>query len=258
MFRFFKGDAKPADPSKARARGDFEAALQTYRRELNRRPLQAAVIHKKIAETLIQAGRSQEAVESYLAAAAAHEKDGRGPQAMALYKAAHRIDPKHPELARRLAAVASEPAERNPALSPQMTLRTKLRIYVPLFSEFSNEELTGIVGCMQSHRHPAGTVVFRQGDHGESLYIVAQGEILLQVTGQNGDPVEVARLTDGSVFGEVSVLDGAPRNVTATTTRTTELLELRRDYLEALSIEHPHIWQVLEAFQKKRGVPVGI
>jgi hypothetical protein len=46
--------------------------------------------------------------------------------------------------------------------------------------------------------------------------------------------------------------------VTETTAAPTELLELSRDYLEAVAIAHPRVWQVLEAFQKSRLIPAGV
>ncbi len=88
--------------------------------------------------------------------------------------------------------------------------------------------------------------------------IGAEGEVALTVQGNGGEPVEVERIAEGGFFGEVSALSRAPRNVTAVTTRPSELLELTRDYLEAVSIVHPRVWEVLEEFQKRRQVPVGV
>jgi CRP-like cAMP-binding protein len=58
---------------------------------------------------------------------------------------------------------------------------------------------------------PAGTVLFREGDEGTTMYIVKSGEVELTV---NGRVVEVVG-TDG-FFGEMAVIDPAPRSTTAT------------------------------------------
>jgi tetratricopeptide (TPR) repeat protein len=265
MFGLFrKKKAAPGDPTRAVLNGDFEAALRLYREELRKAPQKAATLHKRIAETLIQAGRAEEAIEAYLAAGRAYEAQDRMLQALALYKAALRIDPTHRAAKQQLEQFAlPEPEAPTPALptvqrSKAAPLRTKPQKNVPLFSEFHSEELAGIIDCMQLHRFNSGHVVFTQGDEGDSLFIVAQGEVALTVASAGGQPVELERIQDGGFFGEVSALGQSPRNVTATTTRKTELFELGRDYLEALAIANPHIWEVLESFQKNRVMPVGI
>ena len=139
-----------------------------------------------------------------------------------------------------------------------MTIRTRLRRYAPLFSEFDQEELTQILGVTELHQLPLGSVVFRQGDPGDSIFVVVEGQVTLTVDGVDGSPIEIETITDGGCFGEVSALARVPRNVTATTAAPTELLELSRDYLEAVAIAHPRIWQVLEAFQKGRLIPAGV
>lgn len=258
MFGIFGKKSGAKDPNAALKRGDLDAALTAYREQLRKEPLKAATLNKRIAETAIQAGRTQEAVEAYLAAAVALQQDHRKDQALALCKTAMRYDPHNAQLIAKLAELAIEPVKNSSAGAPKMTMRSKLRAYVPLFSEFSAEEFSAIVDCMRLHRLDANHTVFQQGDVGESLYIISQGAVTLTVAGHNGDSVELERLKDGAVFGEVSALDRSPRNMTATTAKPSELLELGRDYLEALSIEHPHIWEVLESFQKTRRMPVGV
>ena len=258
MFRIFGKRPETSDPQTALKRGELDLALTALRAQLRKEPLRAAAINKKIAETAVQAGRIEEAVSAYLAAAAAFQQQHRKDQALALCKTALRYDPVNAQLAAKISELETSSASENTAVVPRMSMRAKLRAYVPLFAEFSAEEFSAIVDCMRTHRFGAEQSVFRQGDAGDSLYIVVQGEVALSVTGHTGASVEIERLKAGGVFGEVSALDGSPRNVTAMTTAPAELLELGRDYLEALSIEHPHIWSVLESFHKRRRMPVGV
>ncbi|MDQ7086933.1 MAG: cyclic nucleotide-binding domain-containing protein [Acidobacteriota bacterium] len=138
-----------------------------------------------------------------------------------------------------------------------MTLRTRLQRYAPLFSEMDRETLCAVVEVMACHRLEAGEVIFRQGDAGDSLFIITSGEVALTVEGADKEPIELQRLSDGACFGEVSALSRLPRNVSAIATTPTEVLELSRDYLEAVSIAHPQVWTILERFQQRRLVPVG-
>lgn len=259
MFGFFKKKATSNDPGDAAARGDYETALKLYRKKLQEEPGREAILQKKIAETLVQAGRKEEAIGAYLTSAAAFEREDRMLQAIALYKAVLRLEPKNAQVLAKLSEFASEERPSGPEAERELTLRTRLNRHVPLFSEFDRDELTEIVQCMLLHALPAGQVIFQQGEMGESLYIIVTGEVALVVAGkEEGESVEVCRLTDGTLFGEVSALDRTPRNVTAMTTRPTEFLELTRDYLEALAVANPRIWQVLERFQQERQLPAGV
>jgi len=62
----------------------------------------------------------------------------------------------------------------------------------------------------------------------------------------------VKDLEEGSFFGEVAILTGQPRTATITAKTQCELLELDRGTLDAISISHPHVQQVLQDFAALR------
>lgn len=265
MFSIFRKKKAPtgeystaADAVNAR---DYRRAIEIYREQLRNQPKKAAQWHRKMAEVFVLDGRTKEAIASYLASAECLEAEGRLVQALALYKAVFRLDPENPEACRRLGEIAAEQGDEDEATVENdhvMTIRTRLRKYTPLFSEFDREELTRIVDVMQPHSLPGGHTIYRQGDSGDSLFVIVSGEVAFTVTGVDDECLEVDRLHDGAFFGEVSALTRAPRNLTAITVRPTEVLELSRDYLEAVAVAHPRIWQVLEDFQRSRVLPVGV
>jgi tetratricopeptide (TPR) repeat protein len=263
MFPLFGGRKQRfADPAQALAAGDPDAALALCEERLRREPADAAPWQRRIAECHLAAGRPADAVRAYLAAAAEYERQGALLQAIALYTTVRRIDPHNAEVIARLGEVAADkahdPAKPDPELARSMTIRTRLRHYAPLFSEFDREELTQILAVTELHQLPLGQVVFRQGDPGDSIFVVVTGQVTLTVAGFDGAAVTIETITDGGCFGEVSALSHVPRNVTATTAAPTELLELSRDYLEAVAIAHPRVWQVLESFQRSRLIPAGV
>jgi CRP-like cAMP-binding protein len=253
-----------ATPSEALADGRGDTAVAMYRELARAEPAKAPNWHKKAAEVLASMGRPEDAVEEYLTAITGFEVQDRMVQVVALLKAALRVAPDDPRVQTKLDEIAAQESELAAASSQDpgsMTIRTRLRRYAPLFSEFSREELSGIVDVMRSHQLPSGATIFEQGDEGDSIFIVALGEVALTVHSRRAGETEqreIDRLQEGACFGEISALSRAPRNVTAMTTRETELLELQRDYLEALAIAHPHIWTVLERFQKERRIPAGV
>lgn len=85
-----------------------------------------------------------------------------------------------------------------------------------------------------------GETVFDEGDPGDKLYIIQSGEIELAREGA-GAPRVVARLGPGDFFGELGVVLGKPCATCAVAVRTTRVLELDRETLEAMCLEQPAI-----------------
>ncbi|MFN8644372.1 MAG: cyclic nucleotide-binding domain-containing protein [Candidatus Binatia bacterium] len=73
---------------------------------------------------------------------------------------------------------------------------------------------------------PKGTVICRQGDRGDSMFLIRRGRvrILLESAGQEAD---VAVLETGAFFGELSLLSEVPRSATAVALEDTTLLVVR-------------------------------
>jgi CRP-like cAMP-binding protein len=82
---------------------------------------------------------------------------------------------------------------------------------VPLFAACSKRDLQIIARHMQVLAVPAGTVVMREGEHGDAFYVVLDGRALVEASGQR-----VGTLGPGDHMGELALLDPAPRNATVT------------------------------------------
>jgi len=79
-------------------------------------------------------------------------------------------------------------------------------------------------------RHWANTVIMREGQSGTFMYVVKSGKVWITIA---GTPVEA--VTVGGTFGEMALVDKAPRNASATTETECELLQLDRvSLLEAV------------------------
>jgi CRP/FNR family cyclic AMP-dependent transcriptional regulator len=82
-------------------------------------------------------------------------------------------------------------------------------------------------------RIPKGAVLFRQGDPGDEMFVVAQGRIRLTI-GRGGNETEVNVLGPGEFFGELSLLTGEPRSATAIAVDDSTLLAIGRDVFTML------------------------
>ena len=82
---------------------------------------------------------------------------------------------------------------------------------VPLFAACSKRDLQIIARHMQVLAVPAGTVLMREGDHGDAFYVVLDGRAVVEAAGRR-----VGMLAAGDHVGELALLDPAPRNATVT------------------------------------------
>lgn len=87
---------------------------------------------------------------------------------------------------------------------------------------------------MRSRRFRRGEVIFHAGDPGDALFIIVSGDVKISLPSETGDEAILATLRPGAVFGELALLDGAPRSATATALGPTETVVLPRDRFREL------------------------
>ncbi len=103
-----------------------------------------------------------------------------------------------------------------------------------LFRDLGADLVTEIVRSMAPRRYRRGEVIFHQGDPGDALHIVARGRVKIVLTSPEGDEAIVATVRPGDFFGELTLIDGAPRSATATAVEAVETLVLARDRFRQL------------------------
>jgi uncharacterized membrane protein len=106
--------------------------------------------------------------------------------------------------------------------------RIELLQTIPLFESLERDDLNALAGRLREVSVEAGQTVFAQGDQGDSMYVIETGAVDI-VTGAGKQKVTVASLFKQQYFGELSLLDGAPRSAAAVANRATQLLALDRD-----------------------------
>jgi uncharacterized membrane protein len=96
---------------------------------------------------------------------------------------------------------------------------------IPVFESLTSDELQVLAARLQDQFAEANDVVFRQGDPGSRLYLIADGAVQISY-GEGATKIALADLFTGQYFGELSLFDGAPRSATATAVRKTHLMTL--------------------------------
>ena len=84
--------------------------------------------------------------------------------------------------------------------------------------------------------------IITQGTQGQELFILRRGEVAI-LTRSNGRPVEVARVSPGQFFGEMSLMTGEPRKATVRAIEESEVLVLGKDAFSKIFDDHPELVQ---------------
>jgi uncharacterized membrane protein len=97
-----------------------------------------------------------------------------------------------------------------------------------MFESLTPEDLQALSLRTGDRDFKAGEAIFREGEEGATLFIIEGGAVEISV-GEGKAKVVLANLSVGQYFGELSLLDGAPRSATATATKPTHCVALDRD-----------------------------
>jgi signal transduction histidine kinase len=104
---------------------------------------------------------------------------------------------------------------------------------IPLFADLSEEDLERLYEMAETVSFPAGQLVLREGDQGDSLFVVLAGE--LEVTKRQGSQdVLLALYKPGQFFGEMALLEQAPRSASVRTLQESRLLVISQVAFQTL------------------------
>ncbi len=105
-----------------------------------------------------------------------------------------------------------------------------------LFTGLAGEELLSVAALAERVELARGATVVREGDPGDALYVLVRGRLSVLRSGKR-----LRELHAGTAFGEIALLDGAPRSATIEAVTDVELLRLPREEFEALMDESPEV-----------------
>jgi len=246
-------------------------------------------VRHQLADTLVLAGRTAEALPILDELAEAYARQGFHAKAIAVLKRRQRLDPsdshrqddriaamlnastpktdfqaalKRPQetrLGRLLAAAegaAPGPAPANgESLEPAAgTLATPPRGLTrsPLFADFSAQQLVALIATLELVTAQPGDIIVSEGEPGGSLFVLAAGRVRVWARDGSGRNRLVRTLEEGEFFGEVSLVTGRPRTATVVAATPCELLELHGANLQTLGAQHPQIPLIIREFCDRR------
>ncbi len=112
---------------------------------------------------------------------------------------------------------------------------------VGVFSLLAPEEVEKVAEHLSAAELEAGQTLFREGEKGNDLYILADGAAAVSIQLPDGGTHEIARFAPGDFFGEMSIFDDAPRSASCTAIARSTLYSLSRDAFMDVIAQHPRI-----------------
>lgn len=97
---------------------------------------------------------------------------------------------------------------------------------IDLFAGLGETELGALQQSSRARNYPAGAVVVNEGDEGHSLFIVQKGALKAYCMDDKGREVTLSLLDPGDYFGELALLDSAPRSASVVTIEPSLLLQI--------------------------------
>ncbi|NOZ04837.1 MAG: cyclic nucleotide-binding domain-containing protein [Chloroflexi bacterium] len=131
--------------------------------------------------------------------------------------------------------------------------RVRLR-QVPFLASLPENVIDEIVERLVLRHVAAGEVIYQPGDAGEAMYLIDSGQIKIV-----DEDTSIARLTEGKAFGEMALLTGKPRSVTARAIMNSNLWALYKNDFDALAVQYPALGAEVNRALGQRleeGVPV--
>jgi CRP/FNR family transcriptional regulator, cyclic AMP receptor protein len=116
-----------------------------------------------------------------------------------------------------------------------------------LFASCSENELLELAERLRRRRFRRSEVIFHQGDPGDSLHIVGSGAVKIVLPSAEGEEAIIATLRTGDFFGELALLDGAPRSATAIALEPCETWALPREAFRSQLDRDPELRDALLA-----------
>src|SRR3954470_12490769 len=110
-----------------------------------------------------------------------------------------------------------------------------------VFSDLEQREIDEVVQVAVPRRWDRGEVVFREGDDGDTTYLLMSGAILLTREHQDGRVVAIAELRGGDMFGELAMFRGEKRSASAEAVEPTEAVALLAPDVQRLIKQNPDI-----------------
>jgi len=242
----------------------YAKAAKVLRQQLDPRP-DDVHLRQRLADVLVLDGDGVAALKILDEMVDQFAEAGFDAKAIAVLKKMQRIDPDRREIENKLTALIKRrdqgvwervetlaikvdaPPDRANAQLPAVQRS-------PLFGTFSAQELLAVIRGLSLLTFEPGEIIVSEHEPGSSLFVVAAGSVRVYVRDAGASNRQVRTLEEGEFFGEISLLSGKARTATITAATPTEILELDRETLDTIVVQHPQVPKIIRDVSAARAM----
>jgi CRP-like cAMP-binding protein len=114
--------------------------------------------------------------------------------------------------------------------------KTEVLRRIPLFQHMSYKELLAILGIARGRQFAKGQTIIKEGEPGDELFVLFRGKVEVSKSA-----LTIANLHAGGHFGEMGLVDQAPRSATVVSVEETSAISVDRESLLRLMRKDPLI-----------------
>lgn len=112
---------------------------------------------------------------------------------------------------------------------------------VPLLSSLNEQQLETLAAGSARRNFPKGRTIVAEGEPSQSLYILLSGRAKVQRSDSEGKEVILAVLGSGDFFGEMSLIDEAPRSASVITLESCDFMSINKDAFRSMLMQSPEM-----------------
>jgi CRP-like cAMP-binding protein len=112
---------------------------------------------------------------------------------------------------------------------------------IDIFESLSVGELAAIASVAEEIDHPAGEIIFEEGSYGDTMYLIAQGEVSVIKNRNKASQIELDRIRSGDYFGEMALFEDTVRSGSIRTETACRFMVLHKQEFKELVREYPQI-----------------
>ncbi|HAT71366.1 MAG TPA: hypothetical protein DCS63_00940 [Elusimicrobia bacterium] len=139
-----------------------------------------------------------------------------------------------------------------PLTDADTVIFTKMVKKINFFASMNMGLLEKILNRINYYQYEAGDKVCRQGDPGDTFYVVSEGRLKVSVREAFFLSRTLATLGDGDCFGEMALLERKPRNATVACEADSKIFVLTADHFDQVLAENPSFKQEISRLAADR------
>ena len=110
---------------------------------------------------------------------------------------------------------------------------------IPIFEQLNKRDIALLMNIVHNRNYLPGEFIFYQGDPGIGLYLIREGEIIIERTNDLGEKISLATFSKGDFFGELALIDGEKRSASAIAKIETRLAVIFKPDLDDFIEKYP-------------------